>query len=127
MTLIQLRVPAEPEYVGLVRSTTTAVLARTSLSYEETLEWPLAIDEAFAIVINHRPTSGDVLIDYELIDGQVLVTLTGPAGSSKEDLEKEVCRWGWNILTSSVPNSSRTVAANGQISVNLDSRVVASA
>ena len=127
MTLIQLRVPAEPEYVGLVRSTTTAVLARTSLGYEETLEWPLAIDEAFALVINHRPATGEVLIDYELIDGQVLVTLTGPAGSSGADLEKEVCRWGWNILSSSIPNSSRTVAANGQISVSLNSRVVASA
>ena len=127
MTKIQLRVPAEPEYVGLVRSTTTAVLARTELSYEETLEWPLAIDEAYAIVINHRPTAGEVLIDFEISDGQVLVTLTGPAGSSEADLEKDVCRWGWSILSSSVPNSSRVVTADGQISVSLNSRVVASA
>ncbi|NBV89814.1 MAG: hypothetical protein EBR84_00160, partial [Actinobacteria bacterium] len=88
MTKIQLRVPAEPEYVGLVRSTTTAVLARTELSYEETLEWPLAIDEAYAIVINHRPPTGEVLIDFELSNGQLLVTITGPAGSSEADLEK---------------------------------------
>lgn len=127
VTVIQLRVPAQPEFVGLVRSTTTAVLARTQVSYDDALEWPLAIDEAFALVINHQPSSGDVLIEYQIEDGQVAINLTGPTGSSAADLEKEVCLWGWNILTAAVPNSVFWLTDEGAVSVTLDSRVVASA
>jgi hypothetical protein len=127
MTNIHLRVPAQAEFVGLVRSTTNSVVARTELGIDELADWSLAMDEAFAIVINHKPTSGDVLIDYSFVGGGIEIKVAGPVGSSESVLQSDACRWAWAVVTGSVSEAKSDISSDGSITLILKSRVVASA
>lgn len=127
MSDIHLRVPAQAEFVGLVRSTTNSVIARTSLGVDEISDWALAIDEAFAIVINHKPVTGNVLVDFFLADGGVEIVITGPTGSSEEFLNSDACKWAWAVVTGSVSAANSEISDAGAITLTLKSRVVASA
>lgn len=124
---IHLRVPAQAEFVGLVKSTTNSVIARTNLSFDELMDWALAIDEAFGIVINHSPDQGDVLIDFLIVDTGLEISITGPSGSSEAQLQTDACQWAWAIVTGSVPEADSVVSQNGSVTLTLRSRVVASA
>ena len=127
MSNIHLRVPAQAEFVGLVRSTTNSVIARTSLGVDEIADWALAIDEAFGIVINHKPLAGSVLVDFVLVDGGVEIVITGPTGSSQEFLNSDACQWAWVVVTGSVAQAESAISTDGAITLTLKSRVVASA
>lgn len=127
MSNIHLRVPAQAEFVGLVKSTTNSVIARTELGFDELMDWALAIDEAFGIVINHNPNQGDVLIDFSILESGLEISITGPAGSSDAQLKTDACQWAWAIVTGSVQEADSVVSANGSVTLTLKSRVVASA
>lgn len=127
MSTIHLRVPAQAEFVGLVRSTTNSVTARTELGVDELADWSLAMDEAFAMVINHNPTNGDVKVDYTLIDGGIEITVLGPPGSSENFINSDACKWAWAIVTGSVLQAKCELAIDGALTLTLMSRVVASA
>ena len=124
---IHLRVPAQAEFVGLVRSTTNSVIARTELGVDELADWSLAMDEAFAIVINHKPASGDVLVDYSFAGGGIEIKVVGPVGSSQSVLQSDACQWAWAVVTGSVSEANCDLASDGAITLTLKSRVVASA
>ena len=127
MSDIHLRVPAQAEFVGLVRSTTNSVIARTDLGVDEIDDWALAIDEAFAIVLNHKPVSGHVQLDFTLKSGGVEITIAGPAGSSAEQLKTDACQWAWAVVSGLVEQATSEIGADGAITLTLKSRVVASA
>ena len=127
MSDIHLRVPAQAEFVGLVRSTTNSVIARTELGIDELADWSLAMDEAFAIVINHKPVFGAVAIDYSLVNGGLEITVLGPPGSSESFLKSDACQWAWAVVTGSVAQAKCDLANDGAITLTLKSRVVASA
>ena len=127
MSSIHLRVPAQAEFVGLVRSTTNSVTARTELGVDELADWSLAMDEAFAIVINHSPANGDVKVDYTLVAGGIEITVQGPPGSSENFINSDAGKWAWAIVTGSVSQAERELASDGAITLTLKSRVVASA
>ena len=129
MSTIELRVPAQADFVGLVRNTATAVIARTELSVDELADWTLCISEAFNLVINHHPVHGDVHVQFRVAEGGVRIAVTGPSGSSLETLNSSdiSTQLAWTILNS-VPESVETaISDDGAITLTLVSAVVASA
>jgi len=126
---IQLRVPAQPEFVGLVRSTTNSVIARTELGVDELEDWALCVGEAFNLVINHKPASGSVEVSFTLQSGGVQVQITGPAGASLETLNNSdiATQLAWTLLREVSDEVATAVSVDGSLTLTLKSRVVASA
>lgn len=123
MSTVQLRVPADPEFVGLLRNNAMAIAAHTQLTLETIADLQLGIGEAFSLVIAHRPTTGDVVTDFVLVDGGLDVVVTGPAGGTLPLVDD----WAMMILDTVSTDPKLTVNANGQVTVTLHSRVVTSA
>lgn|GEM_PF-1697226 len=129
MSDIQLRVPAQAEFVGLVRSTTNSVIARTELGVDELEDWALSVGEAFNLVINHNPSGGSVEVNFTLQSGGVQVQITGPAGASLETLNNSdiATQLAWTLLREVSDEVATDVSSDGAITLTLKSRVVASA
>jgi len=123
VNVIQLRVPADPNFVGLVRSNIPALAAHTKLGLDAIYDLQLGLDEAFSIVIAHNPTSGDVNTEFTLSDDGLTVTITGPTGGQLP----EENGFSWTILNSVASGVNISTSPEGSISVTLHSQVVASA
>jgi len=124
---INLRVPARPEFIGVVKSTTTSVIGLTELAFEAVENWHEGIVEAFSLVINHQPDQGEVQITFSIETASLTVKISGPTGSAADYMDKVVCKWGWDILNASLPGSTAEISPDGAITITLSSLVVASA
>jgi len=120
---IDLAVPAEPEYVGLIRSTAAHIAAHADLTIDAIDDLRLAVDEAFAVLIAHKPQSGVVSIQFKIQAKRLDIELTGPAGSPPPDKSS----FAWTVLSALVHEVSTHTSPAGLVTLLLTAKVVASA
>ena len=123
MTTIDLAVPANPEYVGLIRSAAAHIAAHADLTIDAIDDLRLAVDEAFAVLIAHKPDAGAVTIRFTIHSEQLDIELTGPLGSPPPDKTS----FAWTVLSALVHEVSATTSAAGLVTLLLTAKVVASA
>lgn len=123
MNIINLAVPAEPEYVGLIRSTAAHIAAHADLTIDAIDDLRLAVDEAFAVLIAHKPQSGVVTIQFKIHSEKLDIQLTGPAGSPPPDKSS----FAWTVLSALVHEVSTHTSPAGLVTLLLTAKVVASA
>ncbi len=123
MNTIDLAVPAEPEYVGLIRSTAAHIAAHANLTVDAIDDLRLAVDEAFAVLIAHKPETGVVSIRFTIGSAQLDIELTGPAGSPPPDKSS----FAWTVLSALVHEVSAQTSPAGLVTLLLTAKVVASA
>jgi serine/threonine-protein kinase RsbW len=120
---IDLAVPAHPDYVGLIRSTAAHIAAHANLTIDAIDDLRLAVDEAFAVLIAHKPDSGAVTIRFTIQAEHLDIELTGPAGSPAPDKTS----FAWTVLTALVHEVSTQTSPAGIVTLLLTAKVVASA
>ncbi len=54
--VVDLRVPADPAYLAVVRSTTAGLAARLDLTLDEIEDMRIAVDEACTLVMSRQPS-----------------------------------------------------------------------
>ena len=123
MNTIDLAVPANPEYVGLIRSAAAHIAAHADLTLDAIDDLRLAVDEAFAVLIAHKPESGAVAIRFTIHSEQLNIELTGPAGSPQPDKSS----FAWTVLSALVHEVSTQTSPAGLVTLSLTAKVVASA
>lgn len=123
MNTIDLAVPATPEYVGLIRSTAAHIAAHADLTIDAIDDLRLAVDEAFAVLIAHKPDSGVVTIKFKIHSERLEIELTGPAGSPPPDKTS----FAWTVLSALVHEVSADTSPAGLVTLLLTAKVVASA
>jgi serine/threonine-protein kinase RsbW len=123
VNIINLAVPAEPEYVGLIRSTAAHIAAHADLTIDAIDDLRLAVDEAFAVLIAHKPQSGVVTIQFKIHSEKLDIQLTGPAGSPPPDKSS----FAWTVLSALVHEVSTHTSPAGLVTLLLTAKVVASA
>lgn len=123
MNTIDLAVPAQPEYVGLIRSTAAHIAAHANLTIDAIDDLRLAVDEAFAVLIAHEPETGVVSIRFTIGAEQLDIELTGPAGSPPPDKSS----FAWTVLSALVHEVSAQTSPAGLVTLLLTAKVVASA
>jgi serine/threonine-protein kinase RsbW len=123
VNIINLAVPAEPEYVGLIRSTAAHIAAHADLTIDAIDDLRLAVDEAFAVLIAHKPQSGVVTIQFKIHSKKLDIELTGPAGSPPPDKSS----FAWTVLSALVHEVSTQTSPAGLVTLLLTAKVVASA
>jgi serine/threonine-protein kinase RsbW len=120
---IDLAVPATPEYVGLIRSAAAHIAAHADLTIDAIDDLRLAVDEAFAVLIAHKPNSGAVSIKFKVYSERLEIELTGPAGSPPPDKTS----FAWTVLSALVHEVSADTSPAGLVTLLLTAKVVASA
>ena len=123
MNTIDLAVPATPEYVGLIRSAAAHIAAHADLTIDAIDDLRLAVDEAFAVLIAHKPESGVVAIKFQIHSERLDIELTGPAGSPPPDKTS----FAWTVLSALVHEVSADTSPAGLVTLLLTAKVVASA
>ena len=123
MNTIDLAVPATPEYVGLIRSAAAYIAAHADLTIDAIDDLRLAVDEAFAVLIAHKPDSGVVTIKFQIHSERLDIELTGPAGSPPPDKTS----FAWTVLSALVHEVSADTSPAGLVTLLLTAKVVASA
>ena len=123
MNTIDLAVPANPEYVGLIRSAAAHIAAHADLTLDAIDDLRLAVDEAFAVLIAHNPVSGAVNIRFTIHAEQLDIEFTGPAGSPPPDKSS----FAWTVLSALVHEVDAQISSAGLVTLTLTAKVVASA
>jgi serine/threonine-protein kinase RsbW len=76
---IELRVPADPAYLAVIRTATAGLAARLDLTLDEIEDLRIAVDEACALLLDHRTHIGENLTALFTIGSDALdVHVTGP-------------------------------------------------
>ena len=114
MATIHISVPAEAQYVGLVRSTSAHVAAHCDLTMDQIEDLRLAVNEAFAFLVD---PSADSSIDITFtVDGSTLaITLKGPHTIQEPDRNS----FGWTVLSALVNAVASSRNEDGRIIIEL--------
>lgn len=77
---IELRVPADPAYLAVIRTATAGLAARMDLTLDEIEDLRIAVDEACALLLDHRACPEDsVIATFTVREDTLSVHVTGPA------------------------------------------------
>jgi serine/threonine-protein kinase RsbW len=92
--LVQLRVPADPAYLAVVRTATAGLAARLDLTLDEIEDLRIAVDEACSLLLVGRAHPGHTLsASFGVGQGVLTVTISGPAGTVPEEAS-----FSWTVL-----------------------------
>ena len=79
------RVPADPAYLAVIRTAAAGLAARLDLTLDEIEDLRIAVDEACALLLNHRAHAGeDLNATFTMDPGALEVMVTGPATTLPE-------------------------------------------
>ena len=122
MATIHISVPAQADYVGLVRSTSAHVAAHCDLTMDQIEDLRLAVNEAFAFLVDE--TSNDNIDITFTVDGtELAIVLQGPATSQEPDRSS----FGWTVLTALVNEVSSSRNDAGNVIIHLTAKAGVSA
>lgn len=86
---IEMKVPAKPEYVGVVRLSISGIASRMGFSYEEIEDLKIAISEAMSNATTHayeEEDGGEITISFGLYENRLEIMVADRGDSF--DLEK---------------------------------------
>src|SRR3954454_8113182 len=89
-----LRVPADPAYLAVLRTATAGLAARLDLTLDEIEDLRIAVDEACALLLEHQAHDGAELHAAFTLRGHTLdVVVTGPARTLPQ-----TSSFAWSVL-----------------------------
>ena len=91
---VDLRVPADPAYLSVVRSAAAAVAARLDLTVDEIENLRIAVDEASALLLDgHSHEGSELTASFHVGSDGLQVVLCGPARFLPEQAS-----FAWSVL-----------------------------
>jgi serine/threonine-protein kinase RsbW len=77
---VELRVPADPAYLAVIRTATAGLATRLDLTLDAIEDLRIAVDEACAMLLptGHPRPTGELLTTFTVDTGQLDVLITGP-------------------------------------------------
>jgi serine/threonine-protein kinase RsbW len=83
--LVELRVPADPAYLAVVRTATAGLAARLDLTLDEIEDLRIAVDEACSLLLVGRAHPRETLsAAFSVGEESLTVLICGPAGTVPE-------------------------------------------
>lgn len=90
---IEMKIPAKPKYVGLVRLTLSGILNSAGATYEEIEDTKIAVSEAVTNAVKHAYSDSDneITIGFEVSEGRVEIIVQDSGKSfDYETVKKEL-------------------------------------
>ena len=81
---IEMKFPAKPEYVGVIRLSTSGIASRMGFTYEDIEDLKICISEAVTNVVNHAyedKDNGEVTIGFGVYEDRLEVMVADHGGS----------------------------------------------
>ncbi|NEU32599.1 anti-sigma B factor RsbW [bacterium LRH843] len=74
---IQIRIPAKPEYVGVVRLTVSGIANRHGFAYDDIEDMKIAVGEACTNIVNHAYQNGGMMnASFDLFNDRIEIVIT---------------------------------------------------
>jgi serine/threonine-protein kinase RsbW len=109
--IIELKVPADPAYLAVIRTAAAGLAARLDLTLDEIEDLRIAVDEACAVLLERRAHVGcDLRASFEIRSGALDVVITGPAGTPAPDRSG----FAWSVLEALVEDVETGVGVGGR-------------
>jgi serine/threonine-protein kinase RsbW len=106
---VDLRVPADPAYLAVIRTATAGLAARLDLTLDEIEDLRIAVDEACALLLEHQTHAGAELHAAFTLHAQTLeVVVSGPARALPQDSS-----FAWSVLEALVGHVETGVSPSG--------------
>ena len=91
---VEVKVPAKPEYVGVLRLTVSGVANRMGFSYENIEDLKVAISEATTNAVKHaylEEDQGEVTVGFGMYDNRLEVMVADRGGSfDLQEVKKDI-------------------------------------
>ena len=117
--LVELRVPADPAYLTVVRTASAGLAARLDLTLDEIEDLRIAVDEACTLLLDPATTGRDLVATFRLGDGSLEVEVRGPARELPERSS-----FAWAVLEALVGEVFTGTSSTGAWIVLRHNRVV---
>ncbi len=95
---LRLAVPAQPEFVHMLRALASGAAARLDLSYDELEDLTLAVSEASAYLLRLQPDARELKLEIGLQTHGIEVTVAVDGGSSRTPTPDQVEWMMWHVL-----------------------------
>lgn len=106
---VELRVPADPAYLAVIRTAAAGLAARLDLTLDEIEDLRIAVDEACALLLDHRAHPGEDLFAVFVVRDEALdVHVTGPAS-----VLPDRSSFAWSVLEALVGSVETGTGPNG--------------
>jgi len=106
---VDLRVPADPAYLAVIRTATAGLASRLDLTLDEIEDLRIAVDEACALLLGHQNHPGeDLHTSFTLSPQTLVVNLQGPARTLPERSS-----FAWSVLEALVGRVDTGTSASG--------------
>lgn len=102
---VELRLPADPAFAYLLRSTSAAVAVRANFTVDDLEDLKISVTEAMTLLLSGAEAGHQITACFRLAPGQLSVTLARPAGVSGIVTEPSFV---WQVLTALAPDATRT-------------------
>lgn len=76
---VELRVPASPAYLAVLRTASAGLAARLDLTLDEIEDLRIAVDEAAALLLSDASPGDEVVAVFDLEADALSIRVTGPA------------------------------------------------
>ena len=89
MDYVEMKIPAKPEYVGVIRLTISGIASRMGYTYEEIEDIKIAVSEACTNAVQHAypdEESGEVIVGFGIYEDK-LETMVADSGKSFDFLQ----------------------------------------
>jgi len=106
--LVELRVPADPAYLTVVRTASAGLAARLDLTLDEIEDLRIAVDEACTLLLDPGATDQDLVATFRLGEGSLEVEVRGPARELPERSS-----FAWAVLEALVGEVFTGTSAEG--------------
>lgn len=91
LDLIEMKIPAKPEYVGIIRLTLSGVASRMGYAYEEIEDLKIAVSEACTNAVQHayKGEDGEVAVRFLVYEDRLEIIVSDKGGSFDFDQKQE--------------------------------------
>lgn len=107
--VVELSVPADPAYLAVIRTATAGLAARLEMTLDEIEDLRIAVDEACALLLDHRAhPSGEVRATFTIHPNLLEVIMAGPARNLPDRSS-----FAWTVLEALVGQVETGTTADG--------------
>jgi serine/threonine-protein kinase RsbW len=110
---VEVRLPADREYVAPLRAFVTALAAGSELSVDDIEDVQIALDEACALLLPHAEPNGGLTVHLELSPAGVDVVVSVPAGPAAVP---DRHGFSWTVL-SAVADEMHVTSGSGTLAI----------
>jgi serine/threonine-protein kinase RsbW len=117
--VVELRLPADPAYLSVLRTATAGLAARLDFTLDEIEDLRIAVDEACAMLLPDVVDSGTLTCTFEMLEDALRITVAAP---THEGHEPERGTFAWTVLTALAGEVESGTDAEGRVTVRLHKR-----